>query len=299
MEEVIQMNGGIQMKDKILVNVATLAIKKRILSMIITEGYDFVEGNHYDDLTFKCDLLKEHILLYIHELNYGTYDTDMNFIRDIRKRGYKIILIIDSYDASVIDDALAAGVTDMIEMPVDPTILHKKFTNLVKVDTIKEHEVVHDKQEVLHHIDNENIITNEMSRALRGGYELSMVLIKYMKNDKEIMGTVMDQLKEQLRDTDRVLHYNDTHILLVCPFTKKTYIVEVENKVRSIYETIDDKEHLFTLYGLTYPTDVNPEEDILRKLEKGINNSLMIGKLKGTISDIGAQQFEAYKKMLH
>ena len=65
------------MNKKVLINVATPAIKKKILSMVIAEGYDFVEGSSYDDVKFKCDLLKDHIILYVHELDYTQYKKEL------------------------------------------------------------------------------------------------------------------------------------------------------------------------------------------------------------------------------
>lgn len=266
--------------------------------MVISEGHDFVEGNSYDDVKFKCELLKDHIILYIHELDYSRYDQEMSAIGSIIKRGYKTILIIDNYDVGIIDDALAIGVHDIVEMSVDQKILSKKIKNIIKPEEVKSLVEVETNYDESHKIHDKNIIDNEIARALRGGYELSMILIKGLRYNPEVMRKVMESLKVQLRDTDRVLHYDAEQILLICPFTRKSYIVDVENKVRAIYDKVDDENHLFTLYGLTYPSDVSAEEDILSKLEKGIRNSLLIGNLKGTLTDIGFEQFEAYKKML-
>jgi hypothetical protein len=95
-----------------------------------------------------------------------------------------------------------------------------------------------------------------------------------------------------------ILHYEEDKILLICPFTVKPYVVEIENKVRQIYGQLGFSGQSFALYGLTYPKDVTENQDILTRLEKGINNSIFLGNLKGTLSDIGFEQFEAYKKML-
>jgi len=286
------------MKQKVLVNVDTLSARKKVLSTIVSVGYDFVEANTYDDIKFKCELLRDHIIIYIHELDYTIYEEEMAYIKNLIGRGIKVMLIIDNYDVTIIDEALSIGIHDIIQMPISSDIISRKLKTVMNgnVDrTEDEKKVTHDSAFRKH---NGQIIINEIARAKRGSYELSMIMIRNLNQDSSMISDIMKDLKNHLRDTDRILHYAEDKILLICPFTLKPYVVEVENKVRQIYRSYNLSEQSFALYGLTYPKDVSENQDILTRLDKGIENSILLGNLKGTLSDIGFEQFEAYKKML-
>lgn len=286
------------MKQKVLVHAETMTAKKIILPTILSVGYDFVEAHDYYDVRFKCDLLKDHIAIYIHELDYTKYDEDISHIKDVIDRGLKVVLIIDNYDVAIIDEALNIGIKDIVELPIDKNVFAKKLRSFIftdKKDDIDISKAVEAASLTKH---NEQIIQNEIARALRGGYEISMILVKHLNHDLSMTTELIKSLKSQLRDTDRVLHYADDKVLLICPFTVKAYIVEIENKVRHIYENLNKDKEMFALYGLTYPEDVNDSSKILHRLERGIETSIALSKLRGTLSDIGSEQFEAYKQML-
>jgi len=286
------------MKQKVLVNVDTLSARKKVLSTIVSVGYDFVEANTYDDIKFKCDLLRDHIILYIHELDYRIYEEEMAYIKNIISRGIKVMLIIDNYDVAIIDEALSIGIHDIVQMPIDMEIISKKLKNVIIGSVTVTDEAKKVTQDAAFKKHNAQIIVNEIARAKRGNYEVSMILIRNLNQDSSMISDIIKDLKKHLRDTDRILHYEEDKILLICPFTVKPYVVEIENKVRNIYRLLDLSEQSFALYGLTYPKDVTENQDILTRLEKGIDNSILLGNLKGTLSDIGFEQFEAYKKML-
>jgi AmiR/NasT family two-component response regulator len=286
------------MKQKILVNVENLFAKKIILSTIVSVGYDFVEANTYNDIKFKCDLLKGNIIIYVHELDYSVFEEEIAYIKNIIARGIKVVLIIDDYDVNIIDEAINIGVHDIVEMPIDRQILAKKLNSFVFKEQVVEIDVSKQVEDASLKKFNEKVIHNEIARAVRGNYQVSMIMVDNLSGDSGLTENIIHVFKNQMRDTDKVLNYADNRILLVCPFTVKSYIVEVENKVRNIYKEIHKDDRLFVLYGLTYPEDVDDTEAILKRLEKGIENSIALRNFTGTLSDIGFEQFEAYKKML-
>jgi PleD family two-component response regulator len=151
------------MKQKVLVNVDTLSAKKQILSTIVSVGYDFVEANTYDDIKFKCELLKDNIIIYIHELDYIIYEEEMAYIKNLINRGIKVMLIIDKYDVSIIDEALSIGIYDIIQIPISSDSLSKKLKTIIsgKISMPESDKpLVHDASQKKH---NAQIIINDIA----------------------------------------------------------------------------------------------------------------------------------------
>lgn len=288
--------GVMFMKNKIIINVSGIGSKKMIMSTIIKLGYDFVEFQDQEDLKFKQNLFKDKIILMIYELNYITYKQDFDMIRNLTENHIKTILIIERYDAKIIDDALEAGAKDIITLPLKEEVLRNKIkTTLSNVK--KPLEFIEIK--AVNYMDP-SVIESEIIRADRGKYSISLIMVEFHGLNEEEILNLCEKIKEKLRETDLVMKYGAKILLLICPFTGKENIVEVENKVRVVakesIEQIKTKSNVI-VYGITYPKDGENANELITLLEEGLANSRMIGRIRGTFHDIKKDDIEIYKKI--
>lgn len=291
------------MKNKVLMNVAGSATRKVVLFTIVNLGYDFIEFQNTEDLKFKHSLLKDSIVMLVHELNYSTYDRDFEMIKEVSNKKIKVLLIIDRYETQVIDDAMEAGAADVVVLPLKEEILKNKMKNVL-ANTVKPLEI--DK-----HIDDEHIeysyvddgvIDFEINRADRGKYSISLVMVELHSVTEDETIEIIEKLKDRLRETDLVMRYGPLKLLLICPFTGKENIVEVENKVRTLVKENVNKfknKAVFTIYGIAYPKDGENARELIDLLEEGIMNSRLLGRIKGTFNDIRKEEIEAYRRMFN
>lgn len=284
------------MKKKILVNSGTLIVKRMVLTSIVQLDYDFVEFNSPDDLKFKLNLLRESIVLMIDELNYDTYKTDFEIIKEVSEQGIKTLIISDRYESEIIDSALEVGASDIIILPLKEDVLKSKMKTLIEGS-----KNLLPQNEKERKFADDNIINYEIVRADRGKYSISLVMVEFSGILEEEIEWFTLKLKGKLRETDLIFRYNAMRILLICPFTMKENVVEIENKVRAVrsenYMDFKTKVGIF-VYGISYPKDGKNTQELLALLDSGIKNSILLGSIRGTFSDINKTEKETYVRML-
>lgn len=291
------LGGGYIMGKKILVNVGSQIVRKLVLTSIVQLDYDFVEFNSPEDLKLKINLLRETIVLMIQELNYSEYKTDFEIIKDISEQGIKTLVISDRYESEIIDSALGAGASDIIILPLKEDVLKSKMKTLIDgAKTLILQAEQQDKK-----FADDNVIDYEILRANRGRYSISLVMVEFSGILEEEVEWFIVKLKGKLRETDLIFRYNVMRLLLICPFTLKENVVEIENKVRAVrsenYMSFKTKVGLF-VYGISYPKDGNNTADLLALLDAGIKNSIFLGSIRGTFNDINKTEKEIYVRML-
>ncbi|MBC7959688.1 MAG: hypothetical protein H7X94_07465 [Vallitaleaceae bacterium] len=285
------------MRKKILVNVNAFAVKKVVLSTIVGLDYDFIEFCSEEDLRFKFTLLKDSIILMIHEINYMTYKKDLELIKVISGNGVKTLVITDRYESAIIDEAMDIGANDILVLPLKEEVLKNKVVNLIEGSKFAK---IEDAAIAKVFVD-ENMIDSEIARADRGKYSISLVMVEFTGILDEEVEWFMVKLRAKLRETDIVFRYSAVKLLLICPFTTKENVVEVENKVRAVrsenFIHFRMKVALF-VYGISYPKDAKTSTDLLVLLDGGIKNSILLGNIRGTFSDFNKADKETYVKIL-
>ncbi|MCF8019266.1 MAG: hypothetical protein K9L62_07645 [Vallitaleaceae bacterium] len=279
------------MEKKVLIHVYTIQVKNDILSILVNNGHDFLEVFNNSELNFKYNLVKDQIDLYIQELDENHYEESLNLIRRIDTEKVRSIVLIHKYSKHVIDDALALKVKDIIVLPMDRTHLSKKILSFF--DTQKPSVLMptnKDKVQIQNYIEIDvNKVRDEINRAMRGNYPLSFVLVEYHSLDQPQWILFKETLNQLLRTTDIVMYFEANKILILCPFTPKNFLVEVENKVRNAYDQIKkeapSRGALF-LYGVTFPEDGNAWEALYHDMTDGIHDSKVISKFEGTLKQI-------------
>ncbi|MDF1617708.1 hypothetical protein [Petrocella sp. FN5] len=279
------------MKKKVLIHVYTIQVKNDILSILVNNGHDFLEVFNKSELNFKYNLIKDQIDLYIQELDENNYEESLDQIRRIDMEKVRTIVLIHKYSKHVIDDALALKVKDIIVLPMERTHLSKKILSFF--DTQKSSPLMpsnQDKVQIQNYMEIDiDKIRDEINRAMRGKYPLSFVLVQYHSLDQPQWVLFKSTLNQLLRTTDIVMYFEANNILLICPFTPKNFLVEVENKVRKAYDQIkkevSSRSALF-LYGVTFPEDGNVWEALYNEMKDGIHDSKVISKFEGTLKQI-------------
>lgn len=286
------------MLKKILVNIYEQTNKKTVLTTVVETENDFIEYSTFDDLVFKMNLFKDSVVLMIHELNVMNKTNDLLLIKEAKKHDIKVLVIAQRYDTSIIDDVMGVGADDIVVSPLKEIVLKNKIKTLInKAPCMTQ---VNDREKYKLMIDYK-LIEQELIRADRGKYSLSFIMIEFSGILEEEIEWFIDKLNEKLRETDLVLRYCVNRLLIICPFTIKENIVEVENKVRLVrsenYNQFKMKVAMF-VYGISYPNDAVTIEDLCSLLDSGINKSIMLSSLRGTFNDMNKEEKETYLKML-
>ena len=279
------------MEKKVLIHVYTIQVKNDILSILVNSGHDFLEVFNKNELNFKYNLVKDQIDLYIQELDENHYEESLDQIRRIDTEKVRSIVLIHKYSKHVIDDALALKVKDIIVLPMDRTHLSKKILSFF--DNQKPSHLMpsnREKVQIQDYIDIDiHKVRDEINRALRGRYPLSFVLVEYHSLEQPQWILFKEALNLLLRTTDIVMYFEANKILLLCPFTPKYFLVEVENKVRKAYDQIKKEapsRGALYLYGVTFPEDGQTWEDLYKEMTDGIHDSQVISKFEGTLKQI-------------
>ena len=289
----IEVVGGECMAGKVLVNVYSIQVKNDLLSIFVRNAYDVLEVQSEHDLVFKYNLVQDDLVMYIQEFDEKNHDIALAQLRRIDRERIRCVLLIHHYTSKIIDEALALNVRDVIVLPIEKERLEKKI--LPPVYQVRNNQAmpkepplqgVPEESVPEKHVFDEEPLRDEIIRADRGKYPLSLVLVHYSDVDDDCFTLFHDELRRQLRTTDRIVKYDDHRVLLICPFTPKNNLVEVENKVREAFSTVRFKgytEGNMFLYGVSYPLDGKVTGDLLRKLKDGIHDSKVFSTLNGPL----------------
>lgn len=268
------------MEGKVLLFIRDYQLKRKIINCVASLGVQFIECYEQEELSFKMQLFEEGNRLYIHEFLPGDDDKQFEGLKKIREKGWKVIVIFPKYLIEYIDKSQEAKVDDLMVYPVEIAPLKNKIVTILSLpmfdDDIKVEEV-EKKENGL-----EEIIKLEINRAERGKYALSFVMIDFGNVPQQIQKDYFIALKKSLRETDVILNTDDKNAyILVCPFTPKNFLVEVENKIRYLFEEEKKQERVSAMtklyaYGLTLGEDGHTFKEIYKHLTDSIHDSKLL-----------------------
>lgn len=300
------------MKGKVLVNIFSAQVKNDLLSILLTNDYEVLEATSEHDLLFKYGLVKDSLEIYVHELNESNYEASLDQVKRIDTEKIKTVMMIHAYSSKVIDDALALKVNDVIVLPIKRENLIKKLvskkpqitrTALMPKEPPKVMEAKIGPEPLsvrpVEELFDDSVLAMELNRSTRGRYPLSLVMVTYSNLSLEAFDSFEDVLRKLLRTTDVILRYEQEAILIVCPFTSKHHLVEVENKVREAYGTLTEQginKGNMDLYGVSYPSDAATKEELIKILKDGIHDSKLLSDLEGPFNELNAEEVRARLK---
>lgn len=142
--------------------------------------------------------------------------------------------------------------------------------------------------------DFREMYNREIKAASRGNFSLSLVLLSLIPNNAHvsilenidsIISTFNRVIKTKLRETDASLHYGVNKLLILLPFTGKSDVKNVIDKLHSLYDThsvIKRKNKGLDLAAssLTYPDDGKIGDKLLQMLEE--NHFTAIERIKAS-----------------
>jgi len=271
------------MDGKVLLFIRDYQLKRKIIKCIASLGVPFVECFEQKELTFKMQLFDVENRLYIHEFAEGDDDKQFENLKKIKNKGWKVIVIFPKYLIEYIDKSQEAKIDDLMVYPIEIAPLKNKIVTILSLPIIIDDlldEVVDTKK-----VDSlKDIIQTEINRAERGKYALSFVMIDFGSVPVDIQNEYFLTLKKSLRETDIILNAvkKNTYIL-VCPFTPKNFLVEVENKIRYLFEEEKRQERISTMtklyaYGLTLGEDGHTFNEIYKRLTNSIRDSKLLNQ---------------------
>jgi len=267
------------MDGKILLFIRDYQLKRKIINCVADLGLPFVECFEQEELSFKMQLFKDSNKLYIHEF-LGKDDTkEFEHLEKIKDKGWRIIVVFHKYSIEYIDRCQEIKIDDLMVEPIEVAPLKNKITTILSLPTINLEE---DERVDVETNSLKDVIQLEINRAERGKYDLSFVMIDFGSVPGKIQNSYFAELKKLLRETDVILNAKEKNTyILVCPFTPKNFLVEVENKVRYLFEEEKRQGRVSSMtklyaYGLTLGQDGLTFEDIYTRLSESIHDSKLL-----------------------
>lgn len=288
------------MDGKVLIFVRDYQLKRQVINLTAQLGLSFVECNEMAELNFRMQLIMAENKLFVYEFAEGI-DEEKQFIKlkSMKEAGWKTLVIFSKYHIPYIDKSQNVGINDLVIHPVEIVAIKNKIISLlsVPIETKATEETISEEASI------DEIVKLEINRAQRGDYALSFVIFELSSVVLSKQKNFIEQLKNRLRETDAVIRgrEKDTY-LIMCPFTPKNFVVEVENKIRSLFQelkiegTIAPLSKLY-VYGLTLGLDGEDFEQLITILEDSLHEFKVIDNaIKHNILH-DPEKLKAYRSM--
>ncbi|GEM_PF-1106887 len=264
------------MNGKVLLFVRDYQIKRNLISLLTHLQVQFMECFEEEELSFKLQLYTQGNRIFIYEFTGNVTQEEYERVKAIKDKGWKILAIYPRYSIEFIDESQKIQIDDVLTHPIEPESMKRKMIALINkmAPESKTHPV---------HPENlQDAVRVEINRATRGNYPLSFIMISPPEMSDEHKDIFSGKLKEHLRETDMIYIEDDANTyMMLCPFTPKNLLVEVENKVRRVFEELREpfkiarKDKVY-VHGLTLDEDGQSYQEIYEKLLKGIHDSKLL-----------------------
>lgn len=290
------------MDGKVLLFIRDYQLKRKVINCVASLQVPFVECFEQEELGFKMQLFQEDNKLYIHEFVLGDDDAQFERLRKIKEKGWKVIVVFPKYVIEYIDRSQEIKIDDLMVYPVEEAPLKNKIVTLLSLPVAKEPEQ-EPVDDGVHVNSLEEVIQMEINRAERGKYALSFVMIDFGIVPQVIQNSYLVELKKSLRETDVILKADEKNTyILVCPFTPKNFLVEVENKIRYLFEEEKRQERVSKMtklyaYGLTLGDDGHTFMEIYKRLTDSIHDSKLMDQSIVQNLIYTPEKLKAYKSL--
>lgn len=298
------------MKNIILIHVENRPLKGFLLKSISNADMDFVDIIDIDDLNLKLDAFGSKICMLILEIT----DWNMNAVKvEIdRLKGFlapiPMLAVVSKDTAEIVTFAMRSGIRDILLLPKNRELyqrtVQEKMGNYY--ERFNPQKFASEREDRLYreHLENRGIhdyLGMELKRSKRGGYPLTMVMAKLTGEGPELIKDLDQSVKNFLRDTDRILVVDDQTFIGVFPFTQKDYVPIIEQKFRQTFDREIGKtgnHKRLCIYGVTYPPYETSLETLLKRMENGIKNSMVINSIQTPLNDLSRSEIESYKQKI-
>ncbi len=264
------------MNGKVLLFVRDYQIKRNLISLLTHLQVQFMECFEEEELSFKLQLYTQGNRIFIYEFTGNVTQEEYERVKAIKDKGWKILAIYPRYSIEFIDESQKIQIDDVLTHPIEPESMKRKMIALINKMAPES------KTQPVHPENLQDAVRVEINRATRGNYPLSFIMISPPEMSDEHKDIFSGKLKEHLRETDMIYTEDDANTyMMLCPFTPKNLLVEVENKVRRVFEELREpfkiarKDKVY-VHGLTLDEDGQSYQEIYEKLLKGIHDSKLL-----------------------
>lgn len=304
------------MKEKVLIYSDNKLIKTLLFRLLIDAGLDVVDAWNLEDVRLKMDLFDEQFILFICEVTednrLGLYRYIREMLDDPKRTKVSSLALIPNDSAEMVGGAQKAGVNDLLLLPQKKETLRSvlqeklkhvymglKSKNLTANTTSSIDE--NGGPEAFDDAAARENLMRELKLANRGGHTVSLLMVRTQGLSPWQVEKLEKNLQDSLRDTDLVLRYDIRTFVIVCPFTQKTFLVEVERKIHATYENLFGSytmERRFFMFGANFPDDERDLEKLLTLMENGIHDSILINSIKGPLKTLSKVEIDDIRKKL-
>ncbi|AGC67689.1 hypothetical protein Cst_c06740 [Thermoclostridium stercorarium subsp. stercorarium DSM 8532] len=295
------------MAGKVLITVGDMFIKSVILKYLHEKGFEILEAAEEIDLFLKLDIFKESILYYIIQINQDTFRKQYDMIKKIRQKEYfenmPVMAIIPEISKEYIEGAKEAEVNDVVPVPAKRELLRNYLPERISAFTTKipvtgDECLEKIRENILSDLSTNSDMENEIKRASRGNYPVSFVMGRVSGIHIGLVQEFYDNLLLQMRETDRIVNYDYRVFIIVCPFTMKKHVTEIEKKARITFEKMFKGIGKLYIYSATYPDYGERLEKLVEIMEKGVHDSIVISGMRQPLNTLSKDKLEEFKNML-
>jgi hypothetical protein len=300
------------MANKILCSIEDRLIKVIVLKHLFEKGMEFIEILDERDLYLKLDIFGESIFFYIIQINHDSYKEQYKTIKNIKQKSglanFPVMAIIPDGSVEFVRGAKQAGIEDVVLIPEKREKFKDIFLTrlndfLKKIPSNKgiQPNLEEIRKSILAPLSDNAELINEVKRASRGKYPISLVMGRITGVHIGMIQEFYDKLKAGLRETDKVINNDYRTFVVVCPFTAKEYLIEIEKKIRKSFEEMFggySRLRRLDMYGAAYPDDGGSIDKLLEIMANGVNDSIIISSINEPLNALSRERLEEYKKML-
>ncbi len=296
------------MSGKVLIYIEDRFIKGIVLKVLRDRNLEFLEGQDVNDLQLKLDIFQDTILFYIAQVTKANYQNQFDYVKRVKSQassGFPVLAIVPDDSKDFVGGAKNANIEDVVLIPGKKEQFREVF-NLKLSEFIKNipgMELIDEafmRNEGPANLVADEALMQEIKRAVRGKYSVSFVMGRFTGVHISQIHDFYASLKNEMRDTDRIIIYDYHTFIVVCPFTVKSYLIEVEKKIREAFEAMFGYSRVrrLDMYGTTYPDDGKNMEGLISVMEKGVHDSAVISNIREPLKAISLERLEEYRKML-
>jgi hypothetical protein len=235
------------MADKVLIYIEDRAIKGIVLKILREKGLEFLEGLDIKDVQLKLDIFQDTVFFHIIQIGKDAYKEQFEFVKKVKEGSsadFPVMAIIPGDGSEFVSGAKKAGIEDVVLIPEKREqfrdVFFARLTEFIKTIPVREpnDEPGFHKNHETSDFSPDEALKQEVKRAVRGKYSISFVMGRFTGVHIGMVQEFYAKLKKDMRDTDRIMSYDYHTFIVVCPFTVKSYLVEVEKKIREAFEAM-------------------------------------------------------------
>jgi len=302
--------------EKVLVNCVNRYLKGLLLRLLVEVGLDVAEATDEEDVKLKLNLYGESIILFVLEITERSRERLYAEVQRLKtgKNPYtgKILAIVPNDSVEMVGGAQKAGIGDIVLLPPQRERYHAALLERIQVltESVRNPQTAAqtdaDEREIPElQADDGNMmragLMRELKLASRGGHTVSFLMVHTVGLSDAELQRFSEELSGNLRDTDRLMDYDRATFIVVCPFTQKSFLVEVERKVHQAYSKLYGdygKERRAYLYGANYPSESKDIDKLLNHMENGIHDSMAYTALRGPLHKLSPTEIEQFRRKL-